>query len=91
MIIGADRSPRLQIDEGEPFAIDSCEVRRDVDRSVLTAVVRDGAPYVFTAGNFVTLWAGESVVFQGKAVDGHEVLDLISTESDDELSEDELI
>jgi hypothetical protein len=36
----------------------------------------------------VTLWAGPSVVFVGKAVDEHQVLDLISSAGDDELADD---
>lgn len=91
MIIGPERSPRLQFDDDEPFAIDSCEVRRDLDRSLLANTVRHGEPVGFTPGRLVTLWAGESVVFQGRAVDESTVLDLISTESDEELSGNELI
>ena len=91
MIIGPERSPRLQFDEDEPFAIDSCEVRRDVDQSLLANALRNGEPVAFAPGRLVTLWSGESVVFQGRAIDDSTVLDLISTESDDELSDDELI
>jgi hypothetical protein len=91
VIIGPERLPRLQFDDDEPFAIDSCEVRRDLDRSMLANAVRHGEPVVFPPGRLVTLWTGESVVFQGRAVDESTVLDLISTESDDELSDDELI
>lgn len=91
MIIGPERTPRLQLDEGEPFAIDSCQVQRDLDRSLLTDVVRSGERVVLTPGSLVTLWTGESVVFQGRAVDEATVLDLISTESDDDLSDYELI
>jgi hypothetical protein len=91
VIIGPERTPRLQLDEGEPFAIDSCQVQRDLDRSLLTNVVRNGEPVVLTPGSLVTLWSGESVVFQGRAVDESTVLDLISTESDDDLSDYELI
>ena len=91
MIIGPERSPRMQFDSDEPFAIDSCEVRRDLDRSLLTNTLKDGRPVHFMRGQMVTLWTGESVVFQGRAVDETTVLDLISTETDDELSDDELI
>ena len=91
MIIGPERTPRLQLEEGEPFAIDSCQVQRDLDRSLLTDVVRNGQRVVLTPGSLVTLWTGESVVFQGRAVDEATVLDLISTESDDDLSDHELI
>ena len=95
MDIDNDKQPRLQIDDGEPFAIDSAEVQRDVERSTLTNVVRGGAAYAFTPGARVTLWTGppdkSSVVFMGKAVDEHNVLDLISTESDDELDDYETI
>ena len=93
--IETDREPRLQIDDGEPFAIDSAEVQRDVERSTLTNVMRDGAQYAFTSGSKVTLWQGPpdktSVVFVGKAIDEHNVLDLISTETDEELEDYESI
>ena len=91
MIIGPERSPRLQLDDGAPFAIDSCEVRRDLDRSLLAAVLRAGTPVSFTSGTLVTLWTEGSVVFQGRAVDEYTVLDLISTESDDDLADGESI
>ena len=58
-------------------------------------VLRDGRPVMFTAGDRVSLWVGPpdktSLVFMGKAVDEHDVLDLISTESDDELDDYESI
>jgi hypothetical protein len=93
--IDKDRQPRLQINDGEPFAIDSAEVERDVERSTLIKVLRDGQPYVFTPGDKVTLWQGPldktSVVFVGKAIAADSVLDLISTETDDELEDYESI
>jgi len=85
VIIDAGREPRLQLDDGEPFAIDSAEVVRDVERSTLTNIVRDGAALALPVGARVTLWAGPNVVFVGRATDEHGVLDLLSTESDDEL------
>ena len=91
MIIDAAREPRLQFGDGEPFAIDSCEVQRDVEHSTLTNIVRDGAAVPLPAGARVTLWAGPNVVFVGKAVDEHNVLDLLSTEPDDQLRGDETI
>jgi hypothetical protein len=91
MVIGKDREPRLQLGEAEPFVIDSCEVVRDLDHSTLTNVMRDGAPLVFTPGEKVTVYAGPSVVFVGKAIDATSVLDLMSTESDDELDDYESI
>ena len=91
MIIDAAREPRLQLDDGEPIAIDSCEVQRDMERSTLTNIVREGALVELPAGARVTLWAGPNVIFVGKAVDGRNVLDLLSTESDDELRDDETI
>ena len=91
MIIGPERSPRLQLGDAEPFPIDSCEVRRDVDRSLLVAVLCNGEPFHFEPGALVTLWSKESVVFQGRATDQDTVLDLISTESDEDLSTEELI
>ncbi|MBN2205566.1 MAG: hypothetical protein JW767_11145 [Thermoleophilia bacterium] len=91
MIIDASREPRLQLDDGEPFAIERCEVERDVEHSTLTHIVRDGAPVSLPTGARVTLWAGPNVVFVGKAVAPDRVLDLLSTESDDELSGTETI
>ena len=91
MIIDASRQPRLQFGQSEAFAIDSCEVERDIERSTLTNIVLDGAPLPLPVGARVTLYAGPNVVFVGKAVDEHHVLDLLSTESDDALSDDETI
>lgn len=81
----------MQLDDDEPFAIERCEVQRDVEHSTLTNIVRDGAPVSLPAGARVTLWAGPNVIFVGKAVDEHNVLDLLSTETDDELRDDETI
>jgi hypothetical protein len=91
VIIDASREPRLQLDDAEPFPVDSCEVERDLERSTLTNILRDGAPLTLPVGARVTLWAGPNVVFVGKAVDERHVLDLLSTESDDELRDDETI
>ena len=87
MIIDASREPRLQFGDGEPFAIDGCEVRRDIERSTLTNIALDGAPLPLPVGERVTLWAGPNVIFVGKAVDEHRVLDLISSAGDDELAD----
>jgi len=93
--IDGQRLPRLQVNDGEPLPIDSAEVTRDVEHSTLTNVLRDGRPFTFTAGDRVTLWVGPpdktSIVFMGRAVDEHDVLDLISTETDDELDDYESI
>ena len=91
MIIDASREPRLQFGDSEPFAVDSCEVLRDVERSTLTSIMLGGAVLPLPVGARVTLWAGPNVVFVGKAVDEHNVLDLLSTESDAELAGDETI
>lgn len=91
MIIDASREPRLQVGDGEPFAIDRCEVQRDMERSTLTNIVRDAAPVALPVGARITLYTGPNVVFVGKAVDEHNVLDLLSTETDDELRDDETI
>jgi hypothetical protein len=91
VIIDASREPRLQLEDAEPFAIDSAEVQRDVEHSTLTNIRRDGAAYALPVGARVTLWAGPNVVFVGKAVDEHSVLDLLSTESDDDLRGHETI
>jgi len=91
VIIDASREPRLQFEDGEPFAIESCEVQRDIERSTLTNILRDGIPLPLPIGSRVTLWAGPNVVFVGRAVDETSVLDLLSSESDEELRNDETI
>ena len=91
MRIEADREPRLQIGDAQPFAIDSCEVERDVEHSTLTNIVLEGAELALPVGARVTLYAGPNVVFVGKAVDERRVLDLLSTETDAELTGDETI
>ena len=93
--IDKDRAAPPAGQRQDPLPIDSAEVTRDVEHSTLTNVLRDGPPVIFTAGDRVTLWVGPpdktSIVFMGKAVDEHDVLDLISTESDDELDDYESI
>jgi hypothetical protein len=91
VIIDGSREPRLQLDDGEPFPIDSAEVARDIERSTLTNIIIDGGPFRLPVGARVTLWTGPNVVFVGKAVDERSVLDLLSTETDDELAGDEII
>jgi hypothetical protein len=91
VIIDASREPRLQLDDAEPFAVDSCEVQRDIERSTLTNIMLGGATLPLPVGARVTLWAGANVVFVGKAVAADRVLDLLSTESDAELAGDESI
>jgi hypothetical protein len=91
VIIDKTRDPSLQINDAEPFAIDSAEVQRDVEHSTLINVVRDGAPVTFTTGDRVTMWTGPNVVFMGKAIDEHSVLDLLSTEVDDKPNDYESI
>ena len=91
MIIDGSREPRLQLGDAEPFRIDGAEVTRDIERSTLTNITLDGEPCRLPVGVRVTLWAGPNVVFVGKAVDELHVLDLLSTETDDELADDEII
>lgn len=91
VIIDASREPRLQIGEADPFAIDSCEVLRDVASSTLTNIVHDGRAVALPVGARVTLWAGPNVVFVGTAVDQARVLDLLSAVSDDALRDHEVI
>ena len=91
MIIDASREPRLQFGDSQPFAVDSCEVLRDIERSTLTNIMLGGSALPLPVGARVTLWAGPNVVFVGKAVDEYSVLDLLSTESDAELDDDEII
>ncbi len=91
MIIDDSREPRLQLGDAEPFRIDSAEVTRDMERSTLTRIVVNGDSYRLPVGARITLWTGPNVVFVGKAVDEHHVLDLLSSETDDELTDDETI
>jgi hypothetical protein len=91
VIIDASREPRLQFGDSEPFAVDRCEVVRDVEHSTLTNITLGGSPLPLPVGARVTLWAGPIVVFVGKAVDERNVLDLLSSESDAELDDDEII
>jgi hypothetical protein len=91
VIIDDSREPRLQLGDAEPFRIDGAEVTRDIERSTLTNIVLNGDAYRLPVGARVTLWTGPNVVFVGKAVDEHNVLDLLSTETDDELAGDETI
>lgn len=58
---------------------------------MLTAVRQDGVDFRFPVGSRVTLWAGGSVLFIGRAVSQDRVLDLMSTETDGELDTEELI
>jgi hypothetical protein len=89
--IEGDKQPRLQVGDAEAFAIDSCEVERDVEHSTLTNIVLDGALLTLPVGVRVTLYSGPNVVFVGKSVDEGRVLDLLSTETDEELTGDEII
>lgn len=91
MIIDESREPRIQLDDAEPFRIDGAEVTRDVERSTLTNIVLDGNPFRLPVGARVTLLTGPNVVFVGRAIDEYNVLDLLSTETDDELADDETI
>lgn len=91
MIIDDSREPRLQLGDAEPFRIDSAEVTRDMERSTLTGIVLNGDPYRLPVGARITLWTGPNVVFVGKAMDEHHVLDLLSSETDAELTDDETI
>jgi hypothetical protein len=91
VIIDDSREPRLQLGDAEPFRIDSAEVTRDIERSTLTNIVLNGDLFRLPVGARVTLWTGPNVVFVGKAVDELHVLDLLSTETDDELAGDETI
>lgn len=91
VIIDASREPRLQFGDSEPFPVDGCEVLRDIERSRLTNIMLGGSALPLPVGARVTLWAGPNVVFVGKAVDEYNVLDLLSTESDAELGDSEII
>jgi hypothetical protein len=91
VIIDGSKDPRLQFNDAEPFAIDSCEVQRDIERSTLTRIMLDGGYLPLPVGARVTLYAGPNVIFVGKAIDERHVIDLLSAESDDALPQDENI
>jgi len=91
VIIDSSKEPRLQLDDAEPFRIDGAEITRDIEHSTLTGIVLNGEALRLPPGARVTLWTGPNVVFVGKAVDEHDVLDLLSAESDDELPGEETI
>lgn len=84
MDIGSEREPRLQIDDGEPFAIRSARADHELDRAYLRGIVGvDGAPIALPVGAKITLYTGPSVVFMGMVQEDQSVLDLLSCGSDD--------
>lgn len=84
MDIGSEREPRLQIDDGDPFAIGSARVDHELDRAFLRGIVGvDGAPVTLPVGAKITLYTGPSVVFMGMVQEDQSVLDLLSCGSDD--------
>ena len=84
MEIGPQSDARIQIDAQEPFAISHATVERDVLRSRLTGVTREGGdPVVLPVGARVTLYKGPAVVFVGRAEEDGSVIDLVSAEADD--------
>ncbi|MHB9149002.1 MAG: hypothetical protein ACYC33_02775 [Thermoleophilia bacterium] len=84
MDIGSEREPRLQIDDGEPFAIGSARADHELDRAYLRGIVSvDGAPITLPVGAKITLYTGPSVVFMGMVQEDQSVLDLLSCGSDD--------
>jgi len=85
MLIGPDRRPHVRVDGGRPVALESCEIVRDLDHSVLTGAVRDGQAYRFPVGSRVTLLSETGVLFEGRAVTEDQVLDLMSSEDDEQL------
>jgi hypothetical protein len=77
-----DKELRLQREGGEPFLIGDCALVRDLECSYLRDIRgADGLPLKLTVGERVTLWAGPSVVFEGKVQEDQSVLDLLSTEA----------
>ena len=91
VIIDASREPRLQFDDAEPFGIDSGEVKRDIERSTLTNIVRDGAPTACRSGPASRSGRAPTWSSSARRSTSSNVLDLLSTESDDELADDETI
>ncbi len=81
MDIGSDREPRIQIEDGEPFAIRSARADKDMESSLLRNIVGlDGRPVELPVGAKVTLYTGPSVVFVGRVQEDQSVLDLLSCE-----------
>jgi hypothetical protein len=81
MDIGRDRDPRLQIGDGEPFAIASAHVDWEMESSYLRRLMGlDGRPVPLPLGAQITLYTGPSVVFMGKVQEDGSVLDQLSCE-----------
>ncbi len=84
MKITADKEPRLQVGEAEPFPIGSARVEREADHSLLRDLTdREGRPLRPPVGAKVTLYTGPSVVFMGEVQEDRSVLDLLSCQEDD--------
>ncbi len=85
MDILSDRDPRLQIEEGAPFAILSAHVDWEMQSSILRRLTGlDGLPLVLPVGAKVTLYTGPSVVFVGRVQEDQSVLDLLSSDNQDD-------
>jgi hypothetical protein len=84
MDIGSEREPRLQIDDGEPFAISSARADHELDRAYLRGIIGiDGEPVPLPVGAKITLYTGPSVVFMGVVQEDQSVLDMLSCDADD--------
>lgn len=81
MDITAEREPRLQVDDGEPFAIGSVHVDWEMESSLLRDIrTVDGRRLALPVGAKVTLYTGPSVVFMGRVQEDLSVLDLLSSD-----------
>ena len=84
MKITADKEPRLQVGEAEPFPIGSARVEWEADHSLLRDLTdREGKPLRLPVAARVTLYTGPSVVFVGEVQEDRSVLDLLSCQDDD--------
>jgi hypothetical protein len=85
MNISIDRTPLLQIEAQEPFAIDHAVVDRDVLQTRLREVTGvDGELVLLPVGAQITLYTGLSVIFMGRVEEDQSVVDLLSAEPEEQ-------
>ncbi len=85
MDITWERTPRLQIEDAEPFDILSAHVDWELESSYLRRLTGlDGQQLTLPVGARVTLYTGASVVFMGCVQEDQSVLDLLSCRTVDD-------
>jgi hypothetical protein len=83
--IGPESKAKIQIDDQEPFPIDHAVIERDVLQSRLRRVTGPGGhPVSLPVGARVTMYQGSAVVFVGRVEEDQSVIDLMSSEVDDQ-------